>query len=70
MRAVGHSVAAVTALAAAPLAAGALAVRPQWRAGMRQRLGAVAAAAPGAVVPTVAWTLIRSRKPTSLREAR
>jgi 3-deoxy-D-manno-octulosonic-acid transferase len=48
LRALGHSVAAVAALAAAPLAAGALAVRPGWRRGARERLGAVAAA-PGGV---------------------
>jgi 3-deoxy-D-manno-octulosonic-acid transferase len=49
LRAVGHSVAAAAALAAAPLAAGALALRPRWRVGASERLGAVSALAPGAV---------------------
>jgi len=50
LRALGHSVAAVTALAAVPLAAGALALRPGWRTGARERLGApTAGAAAGAV---------------------
>ena len=41
MRAVRHSLAALSALAAAPFAAGALALRPQWRTGLRERLGAL-----------------------------
>lgn len=49
MRAVAHSVAAVTALAAAPFAAAALTLRPDWRVGVGERLGGVAAPAPGAV---------------------
>ncbi len=47
MRAVAHSVAALAAAAAAPLAAGALAVRPSWRVGLRERVGAVPRVAPG-----------------------
>ncbi len=48
MRAIAHSVAAVTALAAAPFAAGALAVRPGWRSGWSERIGRVCMD-PGAV---------------------
>jgi len=39
LRAIAHSVAAVTALVAAPFAAGALALRPSWRSGWDERLG-------------------------------
>jgi 3-deoxy-D-manno-octulosonic-acid transferase len=49
LRALGHSVAAAAALAAAPLAAGVLALRPAWRVGARERLGAVSALASGSV---------------------
>jgi 3-deoxy-D-manno-octulosonic-acid transferase len=49
LRAVGHSVAAVAALAAAPLALAALALRPDWRVGASERLGAAPALAPGAL---------------------
>ncbi len=49
MRAARHSVAALAALAAAPLAAGALALRPRWRVGVRERLGGLPAVAPGAI---------------------
>jgi 3-deoxy-D-manno-octulosonic-acid transferase len=48
VRALGHSVAALSALAAAPVGAAALALRPGWRVGLRERLGA-AAMSPGAV---------------------
>ena len=41
MRAVSHSLAALSALAVAPFAAGALALRPRWRVGLRERLGAL-----------------------------
>ncbi len=41
MRAVSHSLAALSAVAAAPLAVGALALRPLWRTGLRVRLGAL-----------------------------
>ena len=48
MRALEHSAAALAALAAAPIGAAALALRPGWRVGLRERLGA-AAAIPGAI---------------------
>ncbi len=49
MRALAHSLAAVSACAAAPLFAAALVVRPSWRVGVRERLGAPEPVAPGAV---------------------
>jgi 3-deoxy-D-manno-octulosonic-acid transferase len=49
LRAVAHSVAAFTALAAAPLALAGLALRPDWRDGASERLGAAPALAPGAL---------------------
>lgn len=49
MRVWGHSLAALTALAALPVGLGALALRPTWRVGWRERLGATAPRAPGAV---------------------
>jgi len=45
----GHSLAALTALAGAPVGALALAARPRWRTGWRQRLGALDAATGGGV---------------------
>ena len=45
----GHSLAALTALAGAPVGALALAARPRWRTGWRQRLGAPDAATAGGV---------------------
>jgi 3-deoxy-D-manno-octulosonic-acid transferase len=41
--------AALAALALAPLAAGALALRPAWRVGLRERLGALPGLPPGAI---------------------
>ena len=40
MRAVSNGLAAISALAAAPFAAGALLLHPEWRTGLRERLGA------------------------------
>lgn len=44
-----HSVAALAALAAAPVALPALALRPDWRVGWRERLGAVPRRPPGSI---------------------
>jgi 3-deoxy-D-manno-octulosonic-acid transferase len=44
-----HSLAALTALAAAPVALPLLALRPDWRAGWRERLGAVPHRPPGSI---------------------
>jgi 3-deoxy-D-manno-octulosonic-acid transferase len=44
-----HSAAALTAILVAPLAVAALAVRPGWRRGLRERLGAGPVLPPGAV---------------------
>lgn len=49
MRPLASSVAAVTALAAAPLAAAAWLLKPAWRVGFGQRLGGFDEAVPGAV---------------------
>jgi 3-deoxy-D-manno-octulosonic-acid transferase len=49
LRAVEHSLAALSALAAAPVAAGLLATRPSWRVGIRERLGALMLLPPGAI---------------------
>ena len=49
MGALRHSIAALTAVAAAPLVAGALAVRPAWRVGLRERLGALPRDANGSI---------------------
>jgi 3-deoxy-D-manno-octulosonic-acid transferase len=49
LRAWGHSLAALGAVAALPVGLGALALRPGWRAGWRERLGAAGLRAPGAV---------------------
>lgn len=49
MRLWSHSLAALGALAALPIGLGAFALRPGWRAGWRERLGAAGARAPGAV---------------------
>ena len=49
MRALDHALAALAALALAPVAAGALALRPAWRIGLRERLGALPGHPPGAV---------------------
>lgn len=49
MRAAGHGLAALAALAALPIAAGALLVRPRWWNGLDERLGAGPRLTPGAV---------------------
>jgi 3-deoxy-D-manno-octulosonic-acid transferase len=49
LRALDHALAALAALALAPVAAGALALRPAWRVGLRERLGALPGLPPGAV---------------------
>jgi 3-deoxy-D-manno-octulosonic-acid transferase len=49
LRAVGHSVAALVAAVGAPLAAAALAIRPAWRVGIRERMGRLPRLTPGAV---------------------
>jgi 3-deoxy-D-manno-octulosonic-acid transferase len=49
LRPLDHGLAALAGLALAPLAAGALALRPAWRVGLRERLGARSALAPGAI---------------------
>ena len=49
MRALAHGVAALAALAGTPLAAAALALRPSWRVGLGERLGAVGRARPGGI---------------------
>ena len=49
LRALDHALAALAALALAPIAAGALALRPAWRVGLRERLGALPGFSPGAV---------------------
>lgn len=49
MRALGHGLAALAALAALPLGAGALLVRPRWWRGLPERLGAWPHFAPGGV---------------------
>jgi len=49
LRAVDHAVAALAAVALAPVAAGVLALRPAWRIGLRERLGALPGQPPGAV---------------------
>src|SRR4030095_10455110 len=41
LRALDHGLAALAGLALAPVAAGALALRPAWRVGLRERLGAL-----------------------------
>ena len=46
---VRHSLAAVSAAAALPLVLGGLAVRPQWRRGLSERLGRAPRGEPGAV---------------------
>jgi 3-deoxy-D-manno-octulosonic-acid transferase len=49
LRVVGHSLAALAALAAAPLGVGVLALRPSWRIGLSERLGRTPVRAPDAV---------------------
>jgi 3-deoxy-D-manno-octulosonic-acid transferase len=49
LRALDHGLAALAALALAPVAAGVLALRPAWRVGLRERLGALPGLPPGAV---------------------
>jgi len=49
LRALHHGLAALAALALAPVAVGALALRPAWRVGLRERLGAQPGLAPGAI---------------------
>lgn len=45
----GHSVAALAALVGGPVGLAALALRPSWRPGLRERLGAAPRLAPGAL---------------------
>ncbi len=47
MRASDHSLAALSAVAAAPLAAGMLVARPVWRVGLAERLGRLMSVPPG-----------------------
>lgn len=49
MRAAGHGLAALAALAALPLGAGALLVRPRWWRGLPERLGAWPRFEPGGI---------------------
>ena len=49
MRLLGHSLAAVSAIAVAPLALGVMAARPAWRIGVRERLGAQMRIPPGSI---------------------
>jgi 3-deoxy-D-manno-octulosonic-acid transferase len=49
MRAHEHSLAALAAVAAAPLALGLMAARPAWRIDVRERLGAPMKVPPGAI---------------------
>lgn len=49
MRPLRHSIAAVSALAAAPLFGAALLLRPAWRIGWRERLGATASVGPASI---------------------
>jgi 3-deoxy-D-manno-octulosonic-acid transferase len=49
LRALANSLSALSAVAAAPLGLGVLALRPSWRVGLRERLGAQPAVAPGAI---------------------
>ena len=49
LRAIDHGLSALAALALAPVAAGALALRPAWRVGLRERLGALPRLPPGAI---------------------
>jgi 3-deoxy-D-manno-octulosonic-acid transferase len=49
LRALDHGLAALAGLALAPVAAGALALRPAWRVGLRERLGALPSLPPGAI---------------------
>ena len=49
LRALDHGLSALAALALAPVAAGALALRPAWRVGLRERLGALPRLPPGAI---------------------
>ena len=49
LRALDHGLSALAALALAPVAAGALALRPAWRVGLRERFGAHPRLPPGAI---------------------
>ena len=49
MRAAGHGLAALAALAALPIGAAALLVRPRWREGLGERLGAWPRCVPGGI---------------------
>ena len=49
MKAVDQGLAALSAAVLAPVAAGALAMRPAWRAGFRERLGVLPRLPPGAI---------------------
>lgn len=68
----GRSLAALAALAAAPVALAVLALRPAWRVGLRERLGGVPSLPPGAVWlhgASVGEALAATRLADALREA-
>jgi 3-deoxy-D-manno-octulosonic-acid transferase len=70
MRAITHSLAAVGALAAAPVAAGMLAIRPSWRVGFRERVTGLKSTRPGSIwihAASVGETLAASRLVGQLR---
>jgi 3-deoxy-D-manno-octulosonic-acid transferase len=72
LRAVEHSLAALSAIAAAPVAVGLLAARPSWRVGIRERLGALMSRPPGAIWihgASVGEILAASRLVDQLRRA-
>jgi 3-deoxy-D-manno-octulosonic-acid transferase len=49
LRVVGHALAALSALAALPVGAGALLIRPRWWVGLPERLGMQPRLEPGSV---------------------
>lgn len=70
LRVLGPSLAAASALVAAPIALGALAARPAWRVGVRERLGESMRIPPGAVwvhAASVGEALAASRLVARLR---
>lgn len=70
MRALGPSLAAASALVAVPIALAALAARPVWRVGVRERLGDSMRIPPGAIwvhAASVGEVLAASRLVTRLR---
>ncbi len=71
MRAVDQGLAALSAAALVPVAAGALAVRPAWRVGFRERLGVLPRLPPGAIwvhAASVGEILAAARLVDALRE--